>query len=77
MLPIILTFFAVLVALMLVGFLADKRAESGDKTVTPGLRFLPGDINYQSPSGNFRVFFPITTPIVVSIVLSLVMWFFR
>ena len=70
-------FLAILASLMLVGFLADKRAESGDKTVTPGLRFLPGDINYQSPSGNFRVFFPITTPIVVSIVLSLVMWFFR
>ena len=73
----ILTFLAVLVALALVGLIADKRAESGDKTVTPGLRLLPGDIDYKSPSGNVRVYFPVTTSIVVSIVLSLVLWLFR
>ncbi len=77
MFPYALTFLAVLAALALVGLLADKRAEGGDKTVTPGLRLLPGDIDYKSPSGNFRVYFPITTSIIVSIVLSLVMWLFR
>ena len=32
---------------------------------------LPGDIDYQS--GNTRVFFPITSMIVISIVLSLIL----
>ena len=77
MMPFILTLLAVLVALALVGLLADKRAQGGDTTVTPGLRLLPGDIDYKSPSGNVRVYFPITTSIVVSIVLTLVMWLFR
>ncbi|PYY14321.1 MAG: DUF2905 domain-containing protein [Acidobacteria bacterium] len=40
---------------------------------------LPGDINYRSKNAAF--FFPITTCIILSIVLSLVMWivnrFFR
>jgi hypothetical protein len=36
---------------------------------------LPGDIRYSS--GNTRVFFPITTMILVSVVLSLVMFFVR
>lgn len=75
--PYILTFLGVLVALALVGLPADKRIVGGDKSVTPGLRLLPGDIDYKNPSGNVRVYFPITTSIVVSIVLSLVLWPFR
>ena len=42
----------------------------GDK-----LRFLgrlPGDIRYSS--GNVKVFFPITTMIIISILLSLILW---
>lgn len=67
----------VLVALTLVGWLADRRANSGDPAVTPGLSLLPGDIKYESPSGNVKVYLPITTSIVASIVLSLVLWLFR
>lgn len=67
----------VLVALTLVGWLADKRASNGDPAVTPGLSLLPGDIKYESPNGNVKVYFPITTSIVASIVLSLVLWLFR
>ena len=40
-----------------------------------GLGRLPGDIRIESESGGF--YFPIVTCIVISIVLSLVMWFFR
>jgi Protein of unknown function (DUF2905) len=65
-----------ILALALVGYLADQRAKSGDTTVTPGLALLPGDIKYESPSGNVRVYFPITTSIVLSIILSLAMRFF-
>ena len=40
----------------------------------PGLRIgrLPGDIRVER--GNFRFYFPLATSIVVSIVLSLVLW---
>ncbi len=40
-----------------------------------GLGRLPGDIRIESESGGF--YFPITTCIVISLVLSLVLWFFR
>lgn len=36
---------------------------------------LPGDIRIETASGGF--FFPIVTCIVISIVLSLVLWLFR
>jgi hypothetical protein len=36
---------------------------------------LPGDISYQS--GDTRFYFPLTTCILLSVVLSLLAWFFR
>ena len=36
---------------------------------------LPGDINYTR--GNFRFHFPIVTCIIVSLVLTLLLWLFR
>ena len=40
-----------------------------------GLGRLPGDIRIESESGGF--YFPIVTCIVISVLLSLVLWFFR
>jgi hypothetical protein len=40
-----------------------------------GLGRLPGDIRIETENGFF--YFPITTCIVISIVLSLVIWFIR
>jgi len=40
-----------------------------------GLGRLPGDIRIETESGFF--YFPITTCIIISIVLSLVIWFIR
>ena len=40
-----------------------------------GIGRLPGDIFIEK--GNFRFFFPITTSIILSIVLSLLLRFFR
>jgi hypothetical protein len=40
-----------------------------------GLGRLPGDIRVETENGVF--FFPIVTCIVISVVLSLVLWFFR
>ncbi|WP_049236051.1 DUF2905 domain-containing protein [Moraxella canis] len=38
---------------------------------------LPGDISYHSPSGQTRVYFPIVTMIIISVVLSIVLHIFR
>ena len=40
-----------------------------------GLGWLPGDIVIERD--NFRFYFPITTMIIVSLVLSLLVWLFR
>ena len=69
-------FIGVVLALALVGLLADRRAEAKRSDVTPGLSLLPGDIKYESPNGNFRVYFPITTSIILSIVLTLILRLF-
>ena len=37
-----------------------------------GLFKLPGDINFGS--GNWRIFFPITSCIIISVVLTLLLW---
>lgn len=36
---------------------------------------LPGDIAIEKE--NFRFYFPITTAIIISLILSLIFWFFR
>ncbi|MBV9531680.1 MAG: DUF2905 domain-containing protein [Bradyrhizobium sp.] len=73
-----LTIFIVTVlALAVIGWLADRRAAAQKPNVTPGLSFLPGDIKYESPRGNVRVYFPIVTSIVLSIVLTLILNLFR
>jgi len=40
-----------------------------------GLGKLPGDIVYRR--GNFSFYFPLMTSILISIVLSLLLWLFR
>lgn len=40
-----------------------------------GLFRLPGDIVIERE--NFRFYFPVTTMIVISVVISLVLWLFR
>jgi Protein of unknown function (DUF2905) len=70
------TFIVVVLTLAFVGWLADRRAAAKRPDVTPGLSFLPGDIKYQSPNGNVRIYFPIVTSIVVSVLLTLILRFF-
>ena len=36
---------------------------------------LPGDVLIDKP--NLKVYFPITTMVVVSVIVSLIIWFFR
>jgi hypothetical protein len=40
-----------------------------------GFRGLPGDIRYES--GNVRVYFPVVTCIVASVVLTALMWLWQ
>jgi hypothetical protein len=40
---------------------------------TPGLSFLPGDIAYEGPGGNVRIYFPIVTSILLSVALTLIL----
>ena len=68
-------FIVVLLALAFVGWLADRRAAANRPDVTPGLSFLPGDIKYQSPSGNVRVIFLLWS-IVLSVALTLILRLF-
>jgi hypothetical protein len=66
-------FIVTLMALVFVGWLADRRAAAKRSDVTPGLSLLPGDIKYERPNGNVRVYFPIVTSIVLSVVLTLIL----
>jgi hypothetical protein len=70
---LIVTFVVILAVLAAIGRVADTRSEAGDKAVTPGLALLPGDIKYESPDGRTKVYFPVVTSIVLSVVLSLAM----
>ncbi len=40
-----------------------------------GLGNLPGDIRVER--GGFRFYFPVTTAIIVSVVISVIVWIFR
>ena len=46
-------------------------------TVPPGESFLPGDIKYESSNGNVRIYFPVATSIVLSILFTLILHFIR
>jgi hypothetical protein len=66
---------AIILMLTLAGiaYFAERRSRSDGNARSPALQLLPGDIKYESPSGNVRIYFPVTTSIVLSIVLTLVM----
>jgi hypothetical protein len=49
--------------------------ENPKGTVPPGESFLPGDIKYESPNRNFRLYFPIVTSIVLSVLFTLILRF--
>jgi Protein of unknown function (DUF2905) len=71
----LITAAVIMLTLGLVSYISGKRVDD-PPSGAPMLSLLPGDIKYESPSGNFRFYFPITTSIVISIVLTLVLWLF-
>jgi hypothetical protein len=70
------TFLKIFLAVLLLVFLAHALIGWLRPDVVPGLSFLPGDIKYESPGGNVRVYFPIVTSLVLSVVLSLILSLF-
>jgi hypothetical protein len=69
----LLTTGIIVLVLGLVSYVSSKRVHTNDES--SALSLLPGDVKYGSPSGNFRFYFPITTSIVISIILTLLMRF--
>jgi len=70
------TFLKIFIVVLLVVVLAHIFVGWLRPDVMPGFSFLPGDIKYESPRGNVRVYFPIVTSIVLSIVLTLILRLF-
>jgi Protein of unknown function (DUF2905) len=75
MTSILLIAAVIMLTLGALAYLIEKQGADRDAP-PPVYTLLPGDIKYESPDGNFRFYFPITTSIVVSIVLSLALWLF-
>lgn len=72
---ILLTAIIILATLGGLAYFAEKQHAGRDQP-PPVYTLLPGDIKYESPNGNFRFYFPITTSIVLSIVLTLLLRLF-
>lgn len=70
------TALVIVLTLGAIAYVQETRARAKDDQAPPVYSLLPGDIKYESPSGNFRFYFPITTSIVLSIVLTLLMRLF-
>jgi hypothetical protein len=70
------TFLKIFIVMLLVVLLAHAFVGWLRPDVAPGLSFLLGDIKYESPGGNVRVYFPIVTSIVLSVVLTLILRLF-
>jgi hypothetical protein len=75
MITFLLVTLIVMLGLGLVSYLSEKRLNTSKGA--SALSLLPGDIRYESPNGRFRFYLPITTSIVISIILSLILHFLR
>jgi len=62
-------------ALMIIGIALVLLGVAWPWVAKLGLGRLPGDIRIESEGGGF--YFPIVTCLIISVVLSLVLWFFR
>ncbi len=72
----LLTAGIILLTLGEIAYFAEQRTDKDGEARQANFTLLPGDIKYESQNGNFKFYFPITTSIVLSIVLSLLMRLF-
>jgi hypothetical protein len=49
----------------------------GDKLAWLRIGRLPGDFSWSSRSGSVRVYFPLMTMLLLSLLISLIFWLFR
>ncbi len=49
----------------------------GEKLPWLRLGRLPGDINWSNKDGTIRIYFPLMTMLLVSLLVSLIIWLFR
>jgi hypothetical protein len=70
------TSLKIFIVVLLVVLLAHAFVDWLRPDVTPRFSFLPGDIKYEGPGGNIRVYFPIVTSIVLSVALTLILRLF-
>ncbi len=73
---LILTAVIIVLTLGAIAYVAEHVLRSHSSEHPPVFALLPGDIKYESPSGNFKFYFPVTTSIVLSVVLSLLLRLF-
>ena len=59
---------------LLSGDIKIASANANENPIT-GESFLPGDIKYEIPNGNVRIYFPIVTAIILSILFTLILRF--
>jgi Protein of unknown function (DUF2905) len=76
MISFVFTALIILLTLGAIAYVAENILRSHRSEQPPVFSLLPGDIKYESPSGNFKFYFPVTTSIVLSIVLSLLLRLF-
>jgi len=76
MVSFLLTTATIMLALGLVSYISGRRSNDG-ASERSAVSLLPGDIKYESPGGGFVFYFPIATSIVISIILSLVLYMLR
>ena len=73
MMLVVTTAAIIALTLGVLAYVNDRRDHSEDDRAAPVYALLPGDFKYESPSGNFRFYFPLTTSIVVSVVLTVLL----
>lgn len=76
MMSVLLTALIIVLTLGAIAYVADRQDGAPERDKPPVFSLLPGDIKYESPSGNFKFYFPVTTSIVLSVVLTLLMRLF-
>lgn len=76
MIALLLTALIILLTLGAIAYVAERNSGSAASEKPPVFSLLPGDIKYESPSGNFKFYFPLTTSIVLSVVLTILMRLF-
>jgi len=73
------TFLLTIIIMLVLGVVSyvSSNRSSRSSYDQSALSLLASDIKYESPSGKFTFYFLITTSIVVSIILTLVLYFLR